>query len=362
MLNTANSTFTVPSANVFRRWFNASVWEKAQRDVSHGSVFDFHAIPSVENGECLIQGAVLGSAPKPYLAEAVLSGSPFTNALKLSCTCALGGWCKHTAALLIEASDTTWKYPPLAPPDPQKILALKTAELNRWLEETEQTVAKSQPPKVSTAVDPNGQRQLIVLAMLTPQGNAQRWLALWPGQAKALKTKKGALGKVALARLPYAGSTLSAYDGKGPLFEQLRRWHAGQVEIRDSMDYRRYDQPQSSRDNLPAHAINDNVGVALLKDMALSGELVLLDADRYIERHVGWGPTQTLSWDWVPREPDAMGVPQWSVIPKMQAPHIQLFMGSPMLYLVSLNPGFQERGLDVTLVPKFVRYRWIGKI
>jgi superfamily II DNA or RNA helicase len=314
----------LPPADVLRTWFSASTWTKGQAYARQGAVQELE-VTSFDADECLLQGEVQGTEYEPYFVDVAITGWPSRLKVMTDCTCPVGGHCKHAAALIMVALQTKGPVPTKAPADP---LAMQQMALDRWLEDTEKSVRPVAALKLHSSVSPAHRHVIVLSSVASPPGPGQ-WLSLWPGQAKFLKNKPGALGKVTMTRMPYAGSALSPYDGQGESFEHLRHWHAGQANSHRTF----YNATPQPGDKLPSHAVKDEVGMALLERLARSGDLVVLNDERLIDRPIGWGPPQPLSWTWEDKGLDTTGSAQWSPAPRLSSPTAQLHLGSPMLYL-----------------------------
>jgi len=308
----------LPPLAALRSCFNDQTWVRGERYARQGAVQDPGLLRL--GTRAVIQGEVQGRALEPYFVEITVKDWPSRLNVTTECTCPVQSRCKHAVALLVNVLQAKQATAPANP------VAARTNALNHWLDQAEMAM-QTPTAKPGMPGDP-ASRHVIVLSSVSSASGTGRWLALWPGQARALKSKPGALGKVSLARAPYAGSALSPFDGQGEAFEQMVHWHTGRVHSR-----RVSHLPSRHASDLPAHAVAEESGVALMKRLALAGDLVLLDGDRYIERTLSWGPAQSLSWVWEELERDVAGEVLWMPSPRLPTPTAQLYFGSPMVYL-----------------------------
>ena len=304
--------------------FDAGTWQRGQRYANSGAVLwsELLSGPPQSAPDYRINGEVSGSESEPYAQDIHLS-QPSNGRWKVmgGCTCPVGFNCKHVVALLLNVLDQDW-FPADAPtPSPYD-------PLNQWLTQTEGQAAAEQPYQGSaTRSHLADSEQITVLSTCGLPKGAGRWLTLWPGKARKLKNKDGALGKVSQPSLTgYGGASLSPYDGEGRVFELLRRWYAGQ-------SHNGTWGSASHQQGLPQQAIRDEMGAVVLEQAARAGELVTLSPERYIHQRIQWGESRPLAWVWVPVA-GTEGEPQnWQLKSDLGEAHIELFMGEPMLYL-----------------------------
>lgn len=255
-----------------------------------------------------------------------------------NCTCPVGFNCKHVVALLLNVLDQDWfavdattASLPTTWPSPHD-------PLNQWLAQTENQIVMEEASRASGTGShlgqsyrqshaPSDSEHVTVLSTCRLSKGAGQWLTLWPGRARKLKNKSGALGKVSQPSLTgYGGASLSPYDGEGHIFELWRRWYTGQSH---SGTWGAVGQLPG----LPQQAIRDELGAIVLEQAARAGELVTLSPERQIDQRIQWGDNRRLQWHWTPIDGAQDHSSQWQLVPDLGDSQAELFMGEPMLYL-----------------------------
>lgn len=337
----ASHCVTLPSPSDLAKQFDGGAWQRGQRYAKSGSVLWSELLRGSPTSafDYDISAEVSGSEPEPYGQDIHLwrQGNGRWKVIG-DCTCPVGFNCKHIVAVLFDVLNQDWFQVdspvgglPAAPPSPH-------APLNLWLAQAESQAAAE---RASYASGPDTYLQhapqqdaaqsefehLTVLNTCSLTKGAGHWLTLWPGKARKLKNKPGALGKVSQPNLSgYGGASLGPYDGKGRVFELLRRWYAGQSHIGTWGSV----TPLSG---LAQQAVRDEVGAMVLEQAARAGELVTLSPERQIDRRIQWGESRRLHWVWTPIAGADGHAQQWQLAPDLGQPHADLFMGDPMLYL-----------------------------
>jgi superfamily II DNA or RNA helicase len=332
----------LPALTELRTALATGTWQKGISYANSDKVLWAEILTGPRAGEqdFSISAEVIGSEPDPYEQEIHLWRQGHGRwHLVGDCTCPVGFNCKHVAAVLADVLSREWFHGDAAlpgadgpaesapPPSPY-------APLNRWLDQAEGLMAAESGPPAHGTPSPaaHGRAQaspefehFVVLDACSLKTGAGRWLTVWPGKARKLKNKPGELGKVTQPQV-YVGGTLAPYDGEGPVFELLRRWHVGQ-------SYRATWGIHDKGAALPQHAIRDEVGAVVLEQAACAGELVLMSPERQVQQRIHWGEPRRLDWVWAsPRMPEGAET-QWQLVPDLGAPSVELFMGEPMLYL-----------------------------
>ncbi len=328
----------LPQSSELLRSFGMGSWQNGQSYARDGAVLwsEVQVDPQAPESDFQICGEVLGTADEPYEQSIHLWRQGKTPWKVVGdCTCPVGFNCKHVVAVLFHALNQEWyrsegAQSPAPEPAPHE-------HLNRWLMQAEgQWAAQSSPPALR--FDPPQRsnsapefEHVVVLEACRANSGEGKWFTLWPGKARRLKNKPGELGKVSQPQR-YVGSTLSPYDGEGPTFERLRRWHIGQAHSAMWSPHAKADPIAG----LPQHAVRDEMGALVLEHAARSGELVLLSSERLIHQRIQWGEPKALHWVWSPLATPAGAAsvsPQWQLMPELGSPSVELFMGEPMLYL-----------------------------
>jgi superfamily II DNA or RNA helicase len=320
---------TLPSVAEVRMHFSVGTWQKGHDYVRAGAVLRSEVMLDAASltPEFVVTGEVQGSEREPY-DQNILLWQEDDGGWEVDgdCSCPVGHNCKHVVAQLGQVLSGEWFGAEAAPVAP---VSAPHAHLDRWLGAVEATVATTLPahaaalPSAKAVLTPQF-LHVIVLDVYTVPGQAGAWLTAWPGQARQLKNKPGELGKVTQPS-QQAGGSLGPYDGEGPVFDLLRRWHTGQSQEAT--------WPPGERGiALPQHAVRDEVGAWVLERAAQAGELVTVGPDRLIERFVQWGATQVVSWEWVHEGEAEDGAPLWQLKPRLPSAGASLYLGEPMLY------------------------------
>ncbi|MEY4563755.1 MAG: hypothetical protein RLZZ618_3032 [Pseudomonadota bacterium] len=365
---------SLPQAAELGHLFSDGAWQRGERYARAGAVLrsTLESEPGTPGSKFQIDGETEGSQSEPYEQDIQLWRRVSGDwQVKGQCSCPMALNCKHVVAVLLDVLSQDWNHHD-EPGMPARMPAHAPApahheRLDRWLAQTENDVAGPVSPwgttrlghrRPSLADEPPESEQVVVLDVFIHPRQAGRWLTLWPGKVRKLKSKAGGLGKVSQPKA-HPGFTLGPDDGDGRVFELLRRWHAGQaLSATWSMSM--------TAPTLSQISVRDDIGAMVLEQAARSGQLVLLSPDRLVQQRVRWGETFRLDWRWSPvvggdgdGDGDAVGgEPRWQLAPDLGSPSAELFMGEPMLYLDREN-GVCGR-VDAQAVDVSTAQRWLA--
>ena len=230
-----------------------------------------------EDGDTVTLAArVKGTATKPYVTSVTIEKNAAGQyTYDAQCSCPVGWFCKHAAALLMRASQPD---SPAEGIDPPRQAMRVPAEWERWVAALTPTPAAAVPATGAAKADPAA-RQLAVVFDVTETATSARLIAkmVW-----VQKTRQGRWGKIEPIRLDGLGNDLDAGLLDGLWYDRLARlqvlpavWHAKHRDMR------------------------------LLKGAnaeALLAELLQADIPRFWQKTatglIHPGPGRTLQWQW----------------------------------------------------------------